>query len=121
MRELGDDIQALFTQVLLICDRLGLIGKEMFAIDGVKLPSNASKERSGTHAELADSAERLNKAARKILQAHQQQDAGGTDDNALHERRAQRVAALHKEAQATRDFLARHAPRRNRLPFIATN
>ena len=113
VRELGDDIQALFTQVLLTCDRLGLIGKEMFAIDGVKLPANASKERSGTHAELAHRAERLDKAARKIIEAHQRQDAGG-DDSALDERRAQRVAALHKEAQATRDFLARHAPRRNR-------
>ena len=117
VRELGDDIHALFTQVLLTCDRMGLIGKEMFAIDGVKLPANASKERSGTHAELAHRADRLDKAARKIIQAHQRQDLGGGaggDDSALDERRAQRVAALHKEAQATRDFLARHASRRNR-------
>lgn len=113
VRELGDDIQALFTQVLLTCDRLGLIGREMFAIDGVKLPANASKERSGTHAELAHRAQRLDKAARKIIQAHQRQDAGG-EDNGLDERRAQRVAALQKEAQATRDFLARSAGRRNR-------
>ncbi len=113
VRELGDDIQALFTQVLLTCDRLGLIGRQMFAIDGVKLPANASKERSGTHAELAHRADRLDKAARKIIQAHQRQDAGA-DESGLDERRAQRVAALHKEAQATRDFLARHAPRRNR-------
>jgi transposase len=113
VRELGDDIQALFAQVLLTCDRLGLIGREMFAIDGVKLPCNASKERSGTHAELAHRAERLDKAARKIIEAHQRQDAGG-EDCSLDERRAQRVAALHKEAQATRDFLARNAPRRNR-------
>ena len=52
VRELGSEMQALFTQVLMTCDRLGLIGRTMFAIDGVKLPSNASKERSGTHAEL---------------------------------------------------------------------
>ena len=113
VRELGDDIQGLFTQVLLTCDRLGLIGKEMFATDGVKLPANASKERSGTHAELTHRAERLDKAARKIILAHQRQDTGG-EDGSLDERRAQRVAALHKEAQATRDFLARQAPRRNR-------
>jgi transposase len=49
VRELGTEVQALFTQVLTVCDRLGLIGKTMFAIDGVKLPANASKERSGTH------------------------------------------------------------------------
>jgi hypothetical protein len=40
-----------------------LIGKAMFAIDGVKLPCNASKERSGTHKELKDRARRLESAA----------------------------------------------------------
>lgn len=113
VRELGDDIQALFTQVLLTCDRLGLIGRQMFAIDGVKLPANASKERSGTHAELAHRAERLDKAARKIIEAHQRQDASGVAPDADEQRQA-RIQALHKEAQATRDFIARNAPRRNR-------
>jgi transposase len=36
VRELGDEIQSLFSQVLMTCDRLGLIGRQMFAIDGVK-------------------------------------------------------------------------------------
>jgi transposase len=63
VRELGPQIGALFTQVLMTCDRLGLIGKTMFAIDGLKLPCNASKERSGTHAELAHRAARLERAA----------------------------------------------------------
>ncbi len=53
VRELGGDIQALVTRVLLTCERLGLIGRQMFVIDGVKLPANASKERSGAHTELA--------------------------------------------------------------------
>jgi transposase len=44
---LGTQIKPLFAQVLLTCDAQGLIGRDMFAIDGVKLPSNASKERSG--------------------------------------------------------------------------
>lgn len=44
---LGAEIVPLFKEVLLICDRQGLIGREMFAIDGVKLPSNASKGKSG--------------------------------------------------------------------------
>ena len=59
VRELGQQIQPLFTQVLLVCDRQGLIGRQMFAIDGVKLPSNASKERSGTHEELRHRTQRL--------------------------------------------------------------
>ena len=49
---LGIEAQALFTEVLLVCDREGLIGRELFAIDGVKLPSNASKAKSGTRADF---------------------------------------------------------------------
>lgn len=42
---LGDNIARIFTQILFICDKQGLIGREMFAIDGVKLPGNASKSK----------------------------------------------------------------------------
>ena len=49
---MGEDIARVFAAVLAICDRQGLIGREMFAIDGVKLPSNASKHRSGTRADF---------------------------------------------------------------------
>ncbi|KAB2839910.1 MAG: transposase, partial [Burkholderiales bacterium] len=40
---LASEIKPLFHQVLMTCDAQGLIGREMFAIDGIKLPSNASK------------------------------------------------------------------------------
>ena len=43
IRELGGEIQTLFTQVLLTCDAQGLIGKQMFAIDGVKLPATRAR------------------------------------------------------------------------------
>jgi transposase len=35
VRELKDEIANLFTQVLFLCDAQSLIGREMFAIDGV--------------------------------------------------------------------------------------
>jgi transposase len=44
--DLGDAAHELFVNVLMYCDELGLIGREMFAVDGCKLPSNASKEQS---------------------------------------------------------------------------
>ena len=109
VRELGPEVQALFSQVLMTCDRIGLIGRTMFAIDGVKLPANASKERSGTHAELAHRAARLDKAAAKIIAAHQAQDEHGHID--LDAQRQRRITELQREAQATRDFIAR-APKR---------
>lgn len=37
--------------MLVIGDREGLIGQQMFVIDGVKLPGNASKARSGLRAD----------------------------------------------------------------------
>ena len=113
VRELGKQIQPLFTQILLTCDRQDLIGRQMFAIDGVKLPSNASKERSGTHAQLRHRADRLDKAARKMIELHRSRDDGGGEPAGDADRR-QRIDALHKEAQATRDFLAREQQRRNR-------
>ncbi len=56
IRALGAEIADVFTQVLFLCDAQGLIGREMFAIDGVKLPSNASKAKSGTRAEFTQQA-----------------------------------------------------------------
>jgi transposase len=52
VRELGPQVSALFTQVLLTCDRLGLIGRSMFAIDGVSAAAGPSGggARCGTRA-----------------------------------------------------------------------
>ncbi len=110
---LSTQIKPLFSQVLMTCDAQGLIGREMFAIDGVKLPSNASKERSGTHEELRHRADRLEKAADKIMALHQAQDKRGADD-ALEPKHQARIEALRKEAQRTREFLATVPKRQNR-------
>lgn len=107
---LSAQVKPLFSQVLMTCDAQGLIGRDMFAIDGVKLPSNASKERSGTHEELRHRADRLEKAADKIMALHQAQDKRCADD-ALEPKHQVRIEALRKEAQRTREFLAT-APKR---------
>ncbi len=110
---LSEQIKPLFSQVLMTCDAMGLIGREMFAIDGVKLPSNASKERSSTPEELRHRAVRLDKAADKILAPHQAQDKQGQDADLAPDRQA-RMCALRQEAARTREFLASNAPRLNR-------
>lgn len=48
------EIKNLFEQILLICHEQGLLGNGLFAIDGCKMPSNATKERSGTFKELEE-------------------------------------------------------------------
>ena len=105
--ELGDLTARLFAQVLTVCDRQGLIGREMFAIDGVKLPSNASKARSGTRADFQRQAEKMEKAARKMLEKHRDADATpGSEQDA--QREARSLERLQREAKQLRDWLKDH-------------
>ena len=107
----GDEIAHVFATVVAICDRQGLIGREMFAIDGVKLPSNASKQRSGTRAGFVRQAEKLEAAARVIVQRHRATDAVPVEPN-LDTKAAQRVARLQHDAAELRTWLAAHPDER---------
>jgi transposase len=68
------EIMKIFLQVLFTCDEMGLIGKEMFAVDGCKMPSNASKEWSGTKEELLKKKEKMEKVLRHIIKRHREVD-----------------------------------------------
>jgi transposase len=68
------EIIRLFLQVLMTCDEMNLIGKEMFAVDGCKMPSNASKEWSGTVEELTKKKEKMEKVLRHIMKRHREMD-----------------------------------------------
>ena len=116
VRELRSEITELFTQVLMTCDAQGLIGRQMFAIDGVKLPSNASKKKSGTHTELTRQAERMEAAVATLLTAHQSRDETHIDED--NERELARLDQLATEAARMRAFLATHAERRSRKGSI---
>ncbi len=104
---LGDDISRLFTQILFICDKQGLIGREMFAIDGVKLPSNASKARSGNRSDFEHQAGKLEKAAKAMLERHRETDQRAVEPD-LQAREAQRIARLQTDAKQIRQWLTDH-------------
>lgn len=76
LSELHREITSLFRDVLLFASGLGLIGKEHSAVDGCKLPSNASKQWSGTHRELDEKRKKLERVAERIVLKHQQLDDG---------------------------------------------
>lgn len=101
-----DAIAAVFAQVLAILGKEGLIGREMFAIDGVKLPSNASKHRSGTRAEFMAQAAKLAQAATQMLDRHRSNDAGTQDEEG--QRSAARIERMTREAAQIRAWLAEH-------------
>src|SRR5499433_4500588 len=81
----SEAIIELFRDVLLICNKMGLIGKEMFAVDGCKLGSNASKEWSGTLGELKKKQQKMEQAVRYLLEKHKEMDSS-TDPDPMVER-----------------------------------
>jgi transposase len=104
---LGEDIARVFAAVLSVCDRQGLIGREMFAIDGVKLPSNASKQRSGTRADFERQAGKMETAARVMLERHRAEDTRSVEPE-LRVKEAKRIERLERDAGALREWLAAH-------------
>ncbi|MCP3689461.1 MAG: transposase, partial [Gammaproteobacteria bacterium] len=97
--------------VLLICDKSGLIGKEHFAIDGCKLPTDASKQWSGTHAQLRKKSEKLKNAAQSIIEKHMLNDAGKDGKGKPGKEKQQTIDTLMKNAKKIDDFLAINEPR----------
>ena len=104
---LGGEIAGLFTAVLAICDRQGLIGREMFAIDGVKLPSNAAKARSGTRAEFQRQADKLEAAVKVMLARHREEDGRAVEPD-LRARETKRIERLSRDAEQIREWLTAH-------------
>ena len=98
------EITRLFREVLLVCDDLGLIGKEMFAIDGCKLPSNASKEWSGTKADFEKKAAKMEKAIENILRKHREEDQNKTESK-VKESEDKFVETLGKRVSKIREWL----------------
>ncbi|MFT4747877.1 MAG: hypothetical protein ACI8XG_001961 [Congregibacter sp.] len=87
--KMHEQIEPLFTQVLMICDEEDLIGRNMFAIDvggpvQCKIKSNASKEWRGTFEELRRKKSKLERASKRIVERHQAQDGLG-DELVVHD------------------------------------
>jgi transposase len=101
------EIVQLFLEVLLVCDEQGLIGKSMFAIDGCKLPSNASKEWSGTRADFEKKAMKMENVIGKIVDKHRQNDTVQTDTELI-EKQEKYVKTLQEQVKKIRQWLARN-------------
>jgi transposase len=102
-----DAIATVFAQVLAILGNEGLIGREMFAIDGVKLPSNASKHRSGTRADFLARTEKLERTVKVMLDRHRAND-DGTSPEDPNGKAAARIERMKREAAQIRAWLASH-------------
>ena len=104
-------VSTLFHKVLLICDQSGLIGKEHFAIDGCKLPTNASKQWSGTHAELQKKSDKLKQAADKIIDRHKGSDVNEGEKINPDKEKQKTIDTLMNNAKKIDQFLVNNEPR----------
>ena len=105
------EIVSVYRDVLLICDEAGLIGREMFAIDGVKLPSNASKQWSGTRADFEKKVEKMERAVKYLVKRHRVSDASEEDEK-LTTARAKQIKTLKASVAKVKGFLKDREDRR---------
>jgi transposase len=118
----SEAVQAVFAQILLKCSELKLITGEMFAIDGCKLPSNASKEWSGKTGELQKKRDKLEKYMSRLLEQHKKLDS---DKNAQRkqnrykktmgdgkERRERTIERIEKKFNKIDEYLCKAEPKK---------
>ena len=116
----ADRFAEVFSQVTVYCGELGLIGGDMFAIDGCKLPSNASKELSGTLEDFRKKKADLEKLGKKLAKQHRERDRKESgklnktcrsfiEEKAYHE---QHIERIEKKLAKLEGFLATAEPRK---------
>ncbi len=85
-------IESIFEQIILTCDEQGLLGHELFAIDGCKMSSDASKEWSGTIKELEQKRSKI----KKLIKHHIDEDKRLAKNEPLEAERIQRAKQAAK-------------------------
>jgi len=112
VRNHSNAVEDLFSQVVLVCEQEGLIGRNLFAIDGCKMPSNASKEWSGTFKELEAKRDKI----KQLINYHIKEDSQKRDNSQREDRRIQRteqkIDTLNKAFDKIDQFVKTHSPRK---------
>ena len=76
-----DQILPLFCDILLVCEQENLLGGTIFALDGLKLRSNASMEWSGKVSEISRKKEKIEQKVKLLME--EQITADKDDGDAL--------------------------------------
>jgi transposase len=102
------EIESIFSNILLVCAELDLLGGTHFSLDGVKLPANASKEWSGTFKELENKRDKLQAKLQQTLNEHIH-----TDSLPGHEleRRQKQEKRLQHQVERLNQFLQEEKPK----------
>jgi transposase/predicted RNA-binding Zn-ribbon protein involved in translation (DUF1610 family) len=109
-----DEIIRIFRNILLICEKEGLLGGTSFSLDGLKLPSNASKDMSGTFAELNHKKDKLEERIKQLIKKHQRTDDKDNQGEGRHTRNQKKqIERLKRRAGKIDKFLKENEPKHN--------
>jgi len=106
-----EEIKPLFSDVLLVCEEMKLLGGTEFSLDGCKLPSNASKRWSGTFATLKEKKEKLERRVGYMLEEQVAADKREGTDRSEETKRAKHIEKLKKQAAKIEEFLQSNEPK----------
>lgn len=102
------EIEGVFSNVLLVCEQLGLLGGTHFSLDGVKLSANVSKEWSGTFDELKRKRDKLQEKLRRAMEEHAANDREPERDAEAQKKRERR---LQLQVERLNRFLEKEKPK----------
>ncbi len=103
------EVQTLFSDVLLVCEELGLLDGTHFSLDGVKLSANVSKEWSGTIKELKHKRDKLQEKLQRVMSEHAQADK---QPEVVVARQKKRERRFQVQVERLNEFLKDREPKR---------
>ena len=110
VKSLKSELISIFRNILLVCDKEGLLGGTRFALDGCKLPSNASQDWTGTHDQLRKKMKRMENKVKKLLRKHIKNDERESDTD-LSESDNKKVERLTRHIKKIEAFLESNTPK----------
>ena len=106
-----EEIESIFCNILLVCEELNLLGGSHFCLDGLKLPSNASKEWSGTFDELQKKRDKLQEKLNQVISEHIRTDDMSESDPSRREKQKKR---LQRQVERLDEFLRENTPKQGK-------
>jgi len=107
---MGEEIVHIFRDILLYCEEFNLLGGSHFSLDGCKLPSNASKQWSGTFKELKHKRYKLEQKVRNLITEHEREDKSESSD----EKRNTQIKRINKKIDRIDKFLKENTPQKGK-------
>ncbi len=109
-----EEILPLFRDVLLVCEESSLLGGTFFALDGCKIPSNASSSMSGRVSDFIRMKENIEKKVKQLLEEQIDADQKDDEDNQIPpgaSNREKQIERLQKKAELIEGWLNENEPK----------